>query len=226
MPSIQPDDASLYAEGVTFAFGDGPPAVSSAHLQVRSGERVALVGPSGCGKSTLLHLLAGILVPQAGHVTVSGATISSLTQDQRAAIRLRDFGFVFQFGELLPELTLRENIELPIRLTRRSARSLAEADPLLSSLGIGDVADRFPSQVSGGQRQRAAIARALIHRPRVVFADEPTGALDQAAGRAALDALLELSSQSGASIVLVTHDDRVASRLDRVVTMRDGSIVS
>lgn len=215
---------ALRAQQVTFSFAEGDPVVNKVDLDVRQGERVALVGPSGCGKSTLLHLLAGILVPESGEVHVGGVTLSDLSQDERAAVRLRDFGFVFQFSELLPELTLRENVELPIRLMRRPGAGRGVASRLLDDLGIENVADRFPSQVSGGQRQRAAIARALVHRPGVVFADEPTGALDQESGAAALDALLRLSNETGASLVVVTHDDRVAGALDRVVPMSDGHV--
>ena len=214
----------LSARGVSFAFGQET-IVREVDFSVDAGERVALVGPSGSGKSTLLHLLAGVLVPAEGLISFGDETLSQLDVDGRADIRLRHFGFVFQFAELLPELTLRENAELPSRIIglKRSVfrQSVAE---VFDSLGITDVADKAPSQVSGGQRQRAAIARALAHQPSVVFADEPTGALDQETGSTALQALLSLSESLGTSLVVVTHDLRIASQFDRVVTLRDGCV--
>lgn len=215
---------SLTATGVTFDFG-GEQVVRDVDLAIGPGERLALVGPSGSGKSTLLHLLAGVLVPTEGAVAFGESPLSRLNADDRAAIRLRDFGFVFQFAELLPELSLRENVELPCRILGQNRASYrSSAQDLLDVLGVSDVADRPPSKVSGGQRQRAAIARALVHRPAVVFADEPTGALDQETGAAALRALLGLSESMGSTIVVVTHDDRIAAQLDRVVHLRDGRI--
>jgi putative ABC transport system ATP-binding protein len=200
-----------------------------AHLDftVAPGESVAVMGASGSGKSTLLHLLAGLLRPDTGAVHFEGRRIDQLPDAARSALRLRRFGFVLQFGDLVPELSLRENVELPIRLLgvgRRAARDRAGA--LLGELEVLDVADRRPGEVSGGQAQRAAVARALVHRPAVVFADEPTGALDSAAGELVLDALTGLAGEHGSSLVLVTHDSRTAAYADRTVLLRDGRIAA
>jgi len=216
---------AVEATNLTFGYGEQL-ALDGVDLTVHAGERVALQGPSGSGKSTLLHLLAGISAPQAGQVNIFGQRIDSLGADERAAVRLSSMGFVFQFGELLPELSLLENVELPARALGRSAkRSRQRATDLLDSLGIAEVGNRRPAQVSGGQRQRAAMARALVHEPKVVFADEPTGALDQDSAGLALDALLALSTTNNATLVVVTHDDDVARRLDRVVKVRDGLVM-
>jgi len=214
----------LEARGVSFGFAGGALVIEDADLTIERGERVGLVGPSGCGKSTLLYLLAGILVPTTGEVRLDGELLSDLDQDARARLRLEHFGFVFQFGELLPELTLFENASLPGRIQRAHDTSTAAVDAVFARLGISQVRDRIPSRVSGGQRQRAALARAVAHRPSVVFADEPTGALDSAAGAAALAELSGLSSEYGASLLVVTHDREVARSMDRVVEMADGRL--
>lgn len=215
---------AVRCDEVTFAFDNDDPVVRKVDLHVEAGQRVALVGPSGCGKSTLLHLVAGILVPQTGEVFLGDIALSSLDPDDRAAIRMQRIGFVFQFSELLPELSVRENVELPLRMLRRLRANNDAATSLLSQLGIDNVADRLPSQISGGQRQRVAIARALVHQPSVVLADEPTGALDRESGAAALEALLDLSRRFGTSLVVVTHDREVASKFDRTIAMNDGCI--
>lgn len=189
------------------------------------GEIVAVLGPSGSGKSTLLHCLAGLLRPDSGEVHLAGRRIDDLSERRRSNFRLRRMGFVFQFGDLIPELTLAGNVELPLQLTgtrRRVARR--RAAELLDQLGIREVADRRVNQVSGGQAQRAAVARALVHRPSVIFADEPTGAVDTLAGELVLEALVSAARQQATAVVLVTHEARVAAYADREITLRDGSV--
>lgn len=216
----------LIAKDLKHSFGPTV-ALAQASATVVSGEKVALVGPSGSGKTTLLYCLAGLLRPDHGEVFFNDRNIHGLTDDQRAQVRLRDFGFVFQFAELVPELTLRENIELPLDLLdvrRRQRRN--RANELLERLGLTEQADRRPARVSGGQAQRAAVARAVAHRPAVIFADEPTGSLDTANGKVVIDLLFQLSQEQGTAIVLVTHDPEIAHRADRVVHLRDGLVVS
>lgn len=216
----------LEAESLRVVYGEHV-ALDDASLSVGSGEIVAVVGRSGSGKSTLLHCLAGIVRPSAGRVALGGMRIDTATDDELSELRRSRFGFVFQFGELVPELSLLENVSLPLRfagVSRRDARRRSEA--VLTELGIGELASRLPGQVSGGQAQRAAVARALVHSPSVVFADEPTGALDTHSGETVLAALGSLARNRGASVVLVTHDSRVADLADRVVQVIDGRVLS
>nr|WP_229686634.1 ABC transporter ATP-binding protein [Longimycelium tulufanense] len=204
------------------AFGPTP-ALNGASIRVRAGEVLAVMGPSGSGKSTLLHCLAGILVPDSGQVRYNDRDISSLSEAGRSALRRSDFGFVFQFGQLVPELTCLENVALPLRLTgvrRRAAEHSARE--WLERLEVADVAGMRPGETSGGQGQRVAVARALVAGPRVVFADEPTGALDSLNGERVMELLLAAAQDTGAAIVLVTHEPRVAAYSDREVVVRDG----
>jgi len=213
------------AHDIHLSFGETP-ALRGATLTLQPGDVVALMGPSGSGKSTMLHCLAGILRPDRGVVQHGEVVLSELSEAQRSSHRLRHLGFVFQFGDLVPELSLLENVALPLQLLGtpyREARTRARH--LLAELGIDDVADRRAGAVAGGQAQRAAVARALVHEPTVIFADEPTGSLDTVTGEVVLDALLRLVRQSGATVLLVTHDNRVAAHADRLVTMRDGRVV-
>jgi putative ABC transport system ATP-binding protein len=214
--------AELSLADVTFGFGDGQETLGPIDLHVPAGGRVALVGPSGSGKSTLLQLIAGVLTPRRGLVSLDGDGFSRLGVDARARVRLQRMGLVFQFAELLPELTLRENVEFPSRLLGRRADEHVEE--VLRRLGIDHVADHVPSRVSGGERQRAAIARAVAHHPAVILADEPTGALDEANGSQVLDLLLEVADTEGATLIVVTHDAEVAKRLPTLITLRDGLI--
>lgn len=217
--------AKLQLKEVTFAFDSISSAVvNDVSLSLADGARLAIVGPSGSGKSTLLHLMAGILAPQTGEVIFENQHLHQLPQDARAAVRLRHFGFVFQFAELLPELSLAENVELPLRLLGRKSRERRVSE-VLSQVGIDRIAHRRPAQVSGGERQRAAIARALVHTPDVVFADEPTGALDQETGQVIMQRLLALSEESGTSLIVITHEPAVATMLDDSVALRDGQLV-
>ncbi|WP_081437947.1 ABC transporter ATP-binding protein [Pseudofrankia asymbiotica] len=199
------------------------PALDGASLRVDAGEIVALMGPSGSGKSTLLHCLAGIVGPDAGEVHYGTRRLSAMSEAGRSALRRGEFGFVFQFGQLVPELTCAENVALPLRLGgvgRRAARERAHAQ--LARLGVDDVAGKRPGEVSGGQGQRVAVARALVSEPRVIFADEPTGALDSLNGEEVMRLLTEAARTAAAAVVLVTHDARVAAYSDREVVVRDG----
>jgi putative ABC transport system ATP-binding protein len=216
----------LRARNLTIRFGQTT-ALAGVDVDIAAGEIVAVMGASGSGKSTLLHLLAGILPPDEGEIRFHEVRLDTLGDRARSAIRLRDFGFVLQFGDLVPELSLRENVELPLRLQKVPAAAARErAADLIRELEIDRVADRRPGEVSGGEGQRAAVARALVHRPTVVFADEPTGALDSVAGELALDALTGLARQRGSAVVLVTHEARVASYADRTMFLRDGRIAA
>ncbi len=198
-------------------------ALDGASFSVAPGEFVAIMGPSGSGKSTLLHCLAGISEPDSGEIELDGRSVTNLPDAERSAMRLREFGFVFQFGHLVPELTCLENVALPLRLAGQPRRTAErEARDWLERLDVADVADIRQGEASGGQGQRVAIARALIHRPRIVFADEPTGALDSLNGERVMQLLTASARATAAAIVLVTHEARVAAYADRSVTVRDG----
>ena len=185
------------------------------------------MGSSGSGKSTLLHCIAGLLVADSGCVSAFGGDLATLSDRARSSLRLRRMGLVSQFGDLVPELTLRENVELPLRLLERRSRTIrADVQQLLERLEISAVADRRAGEASGGQVQRAAVARALAHRPALVLADEPTGALDTVTGELVLDALLGQARRDGAAVILVTHEARVAAHADREVVLRDGAVVA
>jgi len=200
-------------------------AVNRVSLSVDAGEILAVRGSSGSGKSTLLHCLAGILTPASGCVSFSGASLSDLSDRDRSTLRRRRMGFIFQFGELIPDLTLMENVALPLQLLGTARReAMAQSQHELAALDLHSVCQHYPSEVSGGQAQRAAVARSMIHRPEVVFADEPTGALDQRNSAVVLGALKSLAEERGSTIVMVTHDSGVAALADRVVEMVDGRL--
>ncbi|GAA0744128.1 ABC transporter ATP-binding protein [Dactylosporangium roseum] len=212
----------LSAEHLTKSFG-ATPALSGASMSVAAGEIVAVMGPSGSGKSTLLHCLAGIVRPDSGVVRYRDRELSAMSDAGRSALRRGEFGFVFQFGQLVPELTCLENVALPLRLDgvrRRQAQRRAAG--WLDRLEIDDVAGKRPGEVSGGQGQRVAVARALVTGARVVFADEPTGALDSLNGERVMKLFTAAARESGAAVVLVTHEPRVAAWSDREVVVRDG----
>ncbi|MBH1935579.1 ABC transporter ATP-binding protein [Streptomyces sp. AV19] len=198
-------------------------ALDGADFSIHPGEVVAVMGPSGSGKSTLLHCLAGIVPPDEGRVTYDGRSLSDMSDAERSALRRGEFGFIFQFGQLVPELTCLENAALPLRLTGLK-RKEAEAKALhwLERLEVADVRHHRPGQISGGQGQRVAVARALVTSPRVVFADEPTGALDSLNGERVMQLLTEAARETHAAVVLVTHEARVAAYSDREVIVRDG----
>jgi putative ABC transport system ATP-binding protein len=212
----------LSATGLRKTYGHTP-ALDGADFSIRPGEMVAVMGPSGSGKSTLLHCLAGIVRPEEGEVRYRERELSRMPDTERSALRRGEFGFVFQFGQLVPELTCLENVALPLRLggvrrkeaERRAARSLER-------LEVDSSAAKRPGEVSGGQGQRVAVARALVTGPRVVFADEPTGALDSLNGERVMRLLSDAARETGAAVVLVTHEARVAAYADREVVVRDG----
>ena len=218
----------LSARGLFMDYGTGGTAtraLDGVDLDVARADSLAVMGPSGCGKTTLLHILAGILTPTSGSVLHDGTDLAGLGDRRRTRLRRSDFGFVFQDGQLLPELTALENVILPRMLAGASRRAAtAEAASWLDRLGLTGMHERRPTQLSGGQAQRVAIARALAGRPSVVFADEPTGALDQTTGRSVLQILVDSCRDSGASLVMVTHDGSVAAACRRTVAMQDGRI--
>lgn len=216
------NDVLLEATGVRKAYGPTE-ALAGADLRVRAGEVVALMGPSGAGKSTLLHCLAGIVEPDDGTVRYLGADLALLSDRARSALRRTEFGFVFQFGRLVPELTCLENVALPLRLNGVRGRAAARrAREVLAELDLTAIERKRPGEVSGGQGQRVAVARALVTAPRVIFADEPTGALDSLNGEQVMQLLTTAARDRAAAVVLVTHEPRVAAYSDREVVVRDG----
>jgi putative ABC transport system ATP-binding protein len=219
-----PAGAILHARGLVKSYGMTP-ALRGVTMAVAAGEILAVTGPSGCGKSTLLHCLAGILRPDAGEVSWQGHRIDTWSEARRSALRRREFGVLFQYGQLVTELTAAENVALPLLLAgtgRREARTAART--WLERLGVAELADQRPGEVSGGQQQRVALARALVTEPRVLFADEPTGALDSLAGEQVLGHLVRLARAQQTTVVLVTHAPAVAGYADREVVLRDGAV--
>lgn len=217
-----PAGALLAAQDLRKAYGPTT-ALDGAAFCIHPGEVVAVMGPSGSGKSTLLHCLAGIVVPDSGSIVYHGRELTTMNDAGRSALRRSEFGFVFQFGQLVPELTCVENVALPLRLNgapRKEAERAALA--WLERLEVDDVRGKRPGEVSGGQGQRVAVARALVTGPRVVFADEPTGALDSLNGERVMELLTEAARSTNAAVVLVTHEARVAAYSDREVVVRDG----
>jgi putative ABC transport system ATP-binding protein len=220
------DGVLLTGSGLFKRFGKTT-ALDGVSISVDPGEIVAVMGPSGSGKSTLLHCLAGILPPDGGEVWFDGDRVDALGDGPRTRLRRTAFGFVFQLGQLVSELSLIENVALPLLLDGRARKeALAESGKWLQRLGVADVARHRQGEVSAGQAQRAAVARALIHGPRVVFADEPTGSLDSLAGEQVMELLVTTSKEEGAAILLVTHDVRVAAYADREVIVRDGHVAA
>lgn len=217
----------LTASNLRKTYGNHTTALDGADLTVRSGESLAIMGPSGSGKTTLLHCLAGILLPTSGEVAWRGHSLASLRDAERTILRRTDFGFVFQSGHLLPELPCVENVALPLMLNGIARRdAVNQAMPLLQQFGLGGLEYRRPGELSGGQAQRAAIARALVTSPGVVFADEPTGALDQSTSADVMQVLTSATRAFGASLVVVTHDPNVARWCSRTIMMQDGKIVA
>ena len=218
----------LAARGLVRTYGAAETAtraLDGVDLDIDRADTLAVMGPSGCGKTTLLHVLAGILAPTSGTVHLDGRDLATLGEKHRTLLRRSDFGFVFQDGQLLPELSALENVILPRMLGGTSRRAAtAEARSWLDRLGLAGMHERRPGQLSGGQAQRVAVARALAGRPSVVFADEPTGALDQETGQSVLSTLVDSCLETGASLVMVTHDAKVAAACRRTVAMRDGRI--
>ena len=218
--------AIIAAGDVVKSFGPTP-ALRGATIAVQPGEILAVMGPSGSGKSTLLHCLAGILVPDQGEVWFAGQRLDTLGENRRSDLRRDRFGFVFQSGQLVPELTAEENVALPLLLsgTRRKL-ALAQARPWFGRLGLDGLEDRRSGELSGGQAQRVALARGLVAQPEVLFADEPTGSLDSVSGEQVMSLLTRAARDHGTTVILVTHDARVAAYADREVIVRDGQVTS
>jgi putative ABC transport system ATP-binding protein len=215
----------IEARDVHKSFGQTP-ALTGATLAAAKGEILAVMGPSGSGKSTLLHCMAGIFAPDNGEIWFDGARLDTLSDTRRTELRRTAFGFVFQFGQLVPELTVSDNIALPLFLNgaRRKA-AYAQANAWLPRLGIEDLGRRRTGELSGGQAQRVALARALVAQPKVLFADEPTGSLDTLTGEMVMTLLVSTAREEGATVILVTHDSRVAAYADRQVLVRDGKVI-
>jgi putative ABC transport system ATP-binding protein len=216
----------LAARDVKLNFGETP-ALRGANLSVAEGEVLAVMGPSGSGKSTLLHCLAGILVPDSGQIQFGDTRLDALGENDRSSLRRDRFGFVFQFGQLVPELTAEENVALPLLLCGKNRReALAAARPWFARLDLDGLEGRRSGELSGGQAQRVAVARGLVTNPTVLFADEPTGALDSLTGEHVMELLTSAVREQGTTVVLVTHEPRVAAYADREVIVRDGKVTA
>jgi putative ABC transport system ATP-binding protein len=223
------DDLIVHATGVHKVYHTGQlsvPALRGVDLSVRRGEMVAIMGPSGCGKTTLLNCLSGLDTPDEGQINIEGVSLSGMPDRERTAYRARRMGFVFQFYNLLPVLSAVENVELPllvsgVRLREARKRALES----LAQVGLAHRANHRPAELSGGERQRTTIARALVNRPALVWADEPTGDLDSETANEIMDVLVELNREQGLTFILVTHDRGVGARCGRIVRMRDGLVV-
>ena len=220
------DAMPLWGGGLTKAYRQGNTRIevlADAGIEVAAGERLAIVGQSGSGKSTLLHVLAGLLDPDAGSVRVMGEDLTGASPARRAALRNAHMGFVYQFHHLLPEFTALENVAMPRLVSGARMREVADdTRALLDSVGLSDRADHRPHELSGGERQRVAVARALAGKPRVVLADEPTGNLDRRSAERVLEVIERLVVDTATALVVVTHDDSLASRVDRTLVLQDG----
>ncbi len=202
-------------------------ALKGIDLTIEDGEFMAILGPSGSGKTTLLNCLSGIDSPTRGEIIFDGIAFHSLTEEEKTKFRAKHMGFIFQFFNLVPVLTALENVELPLKILGINHRQATErAREMLKKVGLLNKANRFPSQLSGGEQQRVAIARAIVHEPSVIWADEPTGNLDSETGSNVIELLDKMRVEHGTTLVIVTHDERIAKRADRVVVIRDGKIIN
>ena len=222
------NETVLRAEQLSRSYKQGDLSVdvlSNVNLDIKSGERIAIIGSSGSGKSTLLHLLGGLDTPTSGSVVIDGQNIAGLSQAKRGKLRNKHVGFVYQFHHLLPEFSAVENVSMPLLIRGESkSRAADAASELLVRVGLGERLRHKPAELSGGERQRAAIARALINRPKVVLADEPTGNLDESTAERVYELMLELNQELGTSFLLVTHDTKLAARMDRVLKLTRGEL--
>ena len=200
-------------------------ALRGVTLDISDGEFISIMGKSGCGKTTLLHCMSGILKPSSGEILFDEKSLFKIKDRARSKVRRTSMGFVFQFFNLVPELTVRENILLPLKINRYKVDEVY-FDKLIEDLGIIEQINRLPATLSGGQQQRVAIARALIHKPKIIFADEPSGNLDETSSREVIELLQSLQKEYNLTLVMVTHDKDIASYADRIIHMRDGRIVS
>jgi putative ABC transport system ATP-binding protein len=222
----RPQGRLIEARNVVKSFGQTP-ALRGANLAAASGEILAIMGPSGSGKSTLLHCLAGIFTPDSGEVWFDGRRLDELSETARTKLRRTAFGFVFQFGQLVPELSAADNIALPLLLGRTGRKeAYQKAAAWLDRLGLANRSGNRTGELSGGESQRVAIARALVTQPKVLFADEPTGSLDSLAGEKVMDLLVGVAREEGATVILVTHDARVAAYADSEAMVRDGLVTT
>lgn len=223
---MKDSDFILKAHEIKKLFGPTP-ALQGANLEVRRGEILAIMGPSGSGKSTLLHCLAGIFKPDSGEVWFDGKRLDQMDEAKRTELRRMAFGFVFQFGQLVPELTAEDNIALPLLLNKVGrGESYTKARGWFKQLGINGLEKHRTGEMSGGQSQRVALARALVIQPKVLFADEPTGSLDSLASEQVMELLVNTAHKQGTTVVLVTHDPRIAAYADREVMVRDGKVTT
>lgn len=222
------NDVIINCQGLNKSYHDGNTSVDvlkDLDFSIQSGERIAIVGPSGSGKSTLLHLLGGLDKASAGHIFIDGMDWQDLSEKKRCMLRNKQLGFIYQFHHLLPEFSAMENVAMPLLLAGMQVLDAKEqAHVILEQVGLAARELHKPSQLSGGERQRVAIARALVHKPRCVFADEPTGNLDQSTAAKVFDLMLDMNTQRQTALVIVTHDRQLASRMDKVMTLQEGKL--
>lgn len=215
----------IEANNIIKSFGKKTKALRGANLAVEAGEIVAIMGPSGSGKSTLLHCLAGILPVDSGKILFNGDDISKMSLNQRNQLRRQNFGFVFQFSQLVPELTALDNVALPLLINGiKKAEAYAQAKIWLKKVGVAELANQIPGELSGGQAQRVAVARAMVIQPKVLFADEPTGSLDSLNSQKVMELFIKTAKETGTTVIMVTHEPSIAAYADREVVVRDGVV--